>query len=231
MYGPKARLEPCIFVFAGSLLRILVLGLPPFLAAKITVRTKALLAFRGGRRIYISGIGRSESSLLLAKCFLHGNCTNLPKVHRTEPDAAVVREAGLNGLIFDTGLYFFVEKRGFGMAKLEKTFQHEVIKELKEKFPGCVVLKNDPTYIQGFPDITILYKRRWAALETKRSENESHRPNQDYYVEKLGKMSYSSFIFPENKAEVFNELEQTLKPRRKPRVSKREQVQLAEQDQ
>ena len=32
---------------------------------------------------------------------------------------------------------------------LENKFQANLIKELKERFPGCIVMKNDPTYIQG----------------------------------------------------------------------------------
>ena len=103
--------------------------------------------------------------------------------------------------------------------KRESKFQKELIDELEEKYPGCVILKNDPLYKQGFPDITILYDEHWAVLECKRSENEPHRPNQDFYVDKLNKMSYSAFIFPENKEQVLYELEQTLKPRRKPRIS------------
>lgn len=117
------------------------------------------------------------------------------------------------------------------MGKLESRFQADLVKELKELYPGCVILKNDPNYIQGFPDLTILYKDRWAALETKRSESEHHQPNQDYYVEKLSNMSYSSFIFPENKEKVLNELEQTFKSRRKSRVSKCQQVRLDEEEQ
>lgn len=117
------------------------------------------------------------------------------------------------------------------MGKLESRFQADLVKELKELYPGCMILKNDPNYIQGFPDLTILYKDRWAALETKRSESEHHQPNQDYYVEKLGNMSYSSFIFPENKEKVLNELEQAFKSRRKSRVSKRQQVRLDEEEQ
>ena len=114
------------------------------------------------------------------------------------------------------------------MPKLESKFQAELIKDIKSAYPGCVVLKNDANYIQGFPDLTVLYGDRWAVLETKRSEHEPHRPNQDHYVEMLNDMSYSSFIFPENREKVMNELEQALKPGRKPRVSKRKQVQLAE---
>lgn len=110
------------------------------------------------------------------------------------------------------------------MGKKENKFQAELIQELKQQYPGCVVLKNDPNYIQGFPDLTILYKKKWAALECKRGEDETHRPNQDYYVDKLNNMSYSAFIFPENKEKILNELEQAFKPGRRSRISKREQV-------
>lgn len=92
----------------------------------------------------------------------------------------------------------------------ESDFQAELIKDIKRLLPGCYVLKNDPNYIQGFPDLLILYKDRWAALECKRSANASHRPNQDYYVTELGRMSYASFIFPENSQEVLNELQRAL---------------------
>ena len=73
-------------------------------------------------------------------------------------------------------------------------------------FPGCMVIKLDPDYIQGIPDILILYKNKWAVLEVKRSKNAKHRPNQNYYVEKMDDMSFSRFIYPENKDEVLLEL-------------------------
>ena len=88
----------------------------------------------------------------------------------------------------------------------ESKFQSDLIKELKRTFPGCVVLKNDAEYLQGIPDLTILFNNRWAMLECKKSFNEKHRPLQDDYVERLNEMSYSSFIFPENKNEVMEEL-------------------------
>lgn len=93
------------------------------------------------------------------------------------------------------------------MAKLEREFQSGLIKELKNRFPGCLVTKLDSSYIQGIPDLLILYNDKWAILECKRSANASKRPNQEYYVEKLNGMSFSRFIFPENKEEVLNELE------------------------
>lgn len=89
---------------------------------------------------------------------------------------------------------------------LERDFQGKLIRRLKSEFPGCVVLKNDPNYIPGFPDLLILYGNQWAALECKLSSQARHRPNQDYYIERLNEMSFASFIFPENEEEVIYEL-------------------------
>jgi len=72
-------------------------------------------------------------------------------------------------------------------------------------------MKNDPNYIQGIPDLTVLYKERWATLECKKDGSASKRPNQEYYVNQMNAMSYSSFIFPENEEEVLNELEHALR--------------------
>ncbi len=88
----------------------------------------------------------------------------------------------------------------------ESQFQSKLIKEIKARFPGCIVLKNDPSYIQGIPDLSIFYHDRWAMLEVKIDGNSSHQPNQDYYVDATNKMSFCRFIFPENKEEVLNEL-------------------------
>lgn len=100
------------------------------------------------------------------------------------------------------------------MGKLERIFQSELIKELRELFPGCIILKNDPTYIQGIPDLLILFEDKWAALEVKKSITASHRPNQEFYVNKMGRMSYANFIYPENKEVVLNELQETFFSRR-----------------
>ena len=91
----------------------------------------------------------------------------------------------------------------------ENQFQSKLIKEIKERFPGCMVLKNDPNYIQGIPDLTILHKNKWATLECKKDEKSKHQPNQDIYVERMNDMSFSKFIYPENKEEVLDELERS----------------------
>ena len=100
---------------------------------------------------------------------------------------------------------------------LERNFQSKLIKDIKKKLKGCIVLKTDPNYIQGLPDLLILYGKRWAALEVKRSVRASHRPNQDYYVKLMNKMSFARFISPEVKEEVLNELCETLQPKRSTR--------------
>lgn len=92
------------------------------------------------------------------------------------------------------------------MSKLESKFQKELMDEIRYTYPGCVIIKNDSGYIQGFPDWTILYKDKWAILETKRCESAPKQPNQEYYVERLDCMSFSRFVYPENKDEVLYDL-------------------------
>ena len=110
-----------------------------------------------------------------------------------------------------TGTLYFT-KGGPLMArstKLESGFQDELKKDLQNLFPGCIVTKLDPTYIQGLPDLLVLYKDKWATLECKKSANAKKQPNQPYYVDKMNDMSFSRFIYPENKEEVLYELQQT----------------------
>ena len=90
-------------------------------------------------------------------------------------------------------------------SKLESGFQDRLITELKEMFPGCMVFKMDQ--IQGIPDLLILYGKRWASLENKKSSTAKRQPNQEYYVDLMNRMSFSRFICPENKEEVLSELQ------------------------
>ena len=94
-------------------------------------------------------------------------------------------------------------------GKLESGFQDKLREELKNLFPGCMIFKMDQ--IQGIPDLLILFKDKWASLECKKSEKASHRPNQEYYVDLMNKMSFSSFIYPENKDEVLEGLKKIFK--------------------
>lgn len=117
--------------------------------------------------------------------------------------------------LFVTCSLFFLELkeelRKWGNEMKESKFQSDLIKELKERFPGCIVMKNDASYIQGIPDLLVLYFDKWATLECKKSSTANYQPNQNYYVNKMNGMSFSRFIYPENKEEVINDLERTFK--------------------
>ena len=92
---------------------------------------------------------------------------------------------------------------------LESEFQSQIIRNIKKLFPDCIVMKSDSNYIQGIPDLLILYKDKWASLECKKSARSSKQPNQSYYVDRMNEMSFSRFIYPENKEEVLYELQQS----------------------
>jgi hypothetical protein len=101
----------------------------------------------------------------------------------------------------------------------ENQYQAKLIKKLQRIFPNCVVLKADPSYIQGIPDLLILWHNYWASLEVKMSESASSQPNQGYYIERLDEMSFAAYIYPENEEEVLIALQQAFKPPRRARVS------------
>ena len=103
----------------------------------------------------------------------------------------------------------------------ENVYQAQLIRKLRRKFKGCFILKNDSSYLQGVPDLLILYRNKWAMLEVKPSSVFVPQPNQTYYIDLLNHMSYASFIFPEIEEDVFRDLQYTFSTRRAPRVSKR----------
>lgn len=101
----------------------------------------------------------------------------------------------------------------------ESQFQAQLIKKLKTRFPGCMVLKNDPDYQQGMLDLTVLHQDRWAMLEVKMSPKSPLQPNQEYFVNQLDEMSFAAFIHPKNEEDVLDALQEAFKPRRRSRVS------------
>jgi hypothetical protein len=112
-------------------------------------------------------------------------------------------------------LHFFL----FGEIMREATYQANLIKKLQKMFPGCFILKNDPSVNQGVPDLLILFKDKWAMLEVKQSETSPERPNQPYFVKLFNKMSFASFIHPKNEKQVLHDLQSTFGANRKARVS------------
>lgn len=105
---------------------------------------------------------------------------------------------------------------------LERDYQRQLITELKRRFPGCIVLKNDSGYLQGVPDLLILHHDKWAALEVKASYDSPEQANQHYYVDLMDNMSFAAFIYPENEEEVLNALQHAFQPRRATRVPQRQ---------
>jgi hypothetical protein len=102
----------------------------------------------------------------------------------------------------------------------ESRFQTKVIRHLRERFPGCEIIRGDASRQQGMLDWIILWGPYWASLEIKASVTSDRQPNQDYYVTKLNEMSFAAYIYPENEEEVLCALEQAFKSSRRTRISK-----------
>jgi hypothetical protein len=109
----------------------------------------------------------------------------------------------------------------FGGIMLESSYQAHLIERLRAAFEGCVILKNDSSYLQGVPDLLILHNHHWAALEVKPSESARVRPNQDYYIDLLDEMSFAAYIYPENEKEVLRALSKSFGVSRTSRFSQR----------
>lgn len=95
-------------------------------------------------------------------------------------------------------------------GRLERDFQPKLKDEIRDRLPGCVIIKQDPNQLQGVPDLLVLFEDKWALLETKRASNSSKRPNQPYYVDKFNRMSFSAFVNPDNMDEVLDDMERVL---------------------
>lgn len=92
----------------------------------------------------------------------------------------------------------------------EVAYQAKLVKKLQAMFPGCFILKNDPSENQGIPDILILFGDRWMMLEVKMSVRSPIQPNQAYLVDMFNEMSFAAFICPENEREVLDELRRSV---------------------
>lgn len=111
--------------------------------------------------------------------------------------------------------------------QLESKFQASLIKELEALYPECLILKNDAQLRTGIPDLIVLYKNKWVMLEVKAAADSEHQPNQDWYIDKCDDMSFAAFIYPENKEQVLDAIQQTFRAGRQARLSQRKQTSLA----
>ena len=108
--------------------------------------------------------------------------------------------------------FFFCPPRTKENCMLESKFKRLFKKELVARFPDLEIFEPNPTHRRSSPDMMIFDVMGWAALEFKRAKDASHRPNQEYLVQRLRKKGYATFIYPENKEEVLNDLEGLFSP-------------------
>ena len=92
------------------------------------------------------------------------------------------------------------------MSVHENKYQQGLIKRISQCLPGCLILKNDPNYLQGVPDLLVLYRDLWIMLEVKTSKSAPVRPNQKLYVERLNNMGFARFVYPENEKVILEEI-------------------------
>lgn len=103
----------------------------------------------------------------------------------------------------------------------ERHYQAALIKKLRVLFDGIMILKNDSGYMQGVPDLILLYGPYWAMLEVKFDKDSPFQPNQEYYLNLFGQMSFAACIYPENEDEVLDALQQAFGFRGSARLAKR----------
>lgn len=80
----------------------------------------------------------------------------------------------------------------------ESGFQKKMIDEIQAAFPEAIILMNDASYLLGVPDITVLYRSRWAFLECKKEEHSRKQPLQDDYVDYAATWSFGAFVHQDN---------------------------------
>lgn len=96
----------------------------------------------------------------------------------------------------------------------EAGYRRKLVKKLTQLFPGCFIIENDPSKMQGIPDLLILFKGLWAMLELKISASAPLRPNQEYHIKHFNNMSFAALIYPENEEQVLSDLQSAFGTRR-----------------
>ncbi len=89
----------------------------------------------------------------------------------------------------------------------ETVYQRKLIKNLEQMFPGCFIIKTDPSRHQGIPDLIVLWGNTWFSFEVKLEDGSPVQPNQEYYVNKFNEMSWAAFINPDIEEMVLNDLQ------------------------
>lgn len=107
------------------------------------------------------------------------------------------------------------------MTAEEARFKGGLKGKLEKLFPGALILESDPDYIQGIPDLLVLWRSKWAALECKADAKARRQTNQKFYVDLMNSMSFAAFIYPENEERVLRDLQFAFGATGPPRLSRR----------
>lgn len=100
----------------------------------------------------------------------------------------------------------------------ESEFENYLIAKLLKLYPGAVILKNDPSFLQGIPDRLMLFEDRWIMFEVKNSDKAKIQPNQEYYIDLFNKMSFASIVYPENERRFLDGIQRSLQSKRFTRI-------------
>lgn len=93
----------------------------------------------------------------------------------------------------------------------EAKFQKDIIAWVKKKGAICFKMTPGSGIPDGTPDYLCLKDGFWFMLEFKKSKTAKFRPGQKEALAKYNEMSYAVVVYPENAAEIKQELEEMLK--------------------
>ena len=85
------------------------------------------------------------------------------------------------------------------------------MRNLLSEHPGAVVLKPDTSFFPGLPDRFVLIDDWWGGLEFKADEDAPTQPNQPFYIDLLNRMSFASFVYPQNEGQVWRGIQRSLR--------------------
>lgn len=93
----------------------------------------------------------------------------------------------------------------------EKDLQSKFLSSLRELGYKCYKQQMNATTRAGTPDAFIFKEGFWGWIEFKQHKNSKARPGQKENVEWANQNSWGSFVYAENKDEVYNYLKEIAK--------------------
>ena len=94
---------------------------------------------------------------------------------------------------------------------LERDFQKKFISDLRKLGYKCFKQQMNATTRVGTPDLFVFNEGWWGWIEFKKSKNAKKRPGQQENIDWANANSWGSFVYPENRDEVYNYLKEIAK--------------------